>query len=65
MIPPVKPLSDELTPDNNLDDDAPMTEEQAAQLRDLCDRAGEPMDANLTQMQAQKRIAALQEVLGE
>ncbi|WP_108482594.1 DUF3072 domain-containing protein [Oceaniglobus ichthyenteri] len=37
----------------------PMTEKQAALLRNLCDRAGEPFDTALSRRQAQARIDAL------
>ena len=43
-------------------DDAPMTDVQAVELRELCDVKGEPMDANLTQRQADERIAALKDM---
>ncbi|KAA9008317.1 DUF3072 domain-containing protein [Histidinibacterium aquaticum] len=42
-----------------------MTPEQAARLRELADKTGEPMDGNLTKLQAQKRIAALEEQVKE
>jgi hypothetical protein len=47
------------------DADEPMTEKQAAILRELALRAGEPMDGGLTRGQAEERIAALKERLGE
>lgn len=40
-------------------DEEPMTEVQAAELRELCEAKGEAMDASLTQRQASERIAAL------
>lgn len=43
------------------DAEEPMTEAQAAELRDLCDRTGEPFDTSLTREQADARIAALKE----
>jgi hypothetical protein len=47
------------------DADAPMTELQAARLRDLCARAGEPFDASLTRRQAADRIADLESGPGD
>ncbi|WP_299969003.1 DUF3072 domain-containing protein [uncultured Roseobacter sp.] len=43
-------------------DSGEITEQTAAELRALCDKTGEPFDGNLTEAQAQKRIAALREV---
>ena len=43
--------------------DEPMTERQAVELRELARRTDEPFDASLTQVQAEKRIAALREIL--
>ncbi|WOI56597.1 DUF3072 domain-containing protein [Palleronia sp. LCG004] len=37
----------------------PMTDKQAAELRELCEKHDEPMDGNLTQDQADARIEAL------
>lgn len=37
----------------------PMTEEQAAELRQICDDKGEAFDRSLTREQADARIAAL------
>jgi hypothetical protein len=45
--------------------DAPITEKQAVVLRDLAERAGEPYDGNLTRGEAERRIEALREQLGE
>jgi hypothetical protein len=42
-----------------------MTEVQAVELRELCDRLDEPFDAELTQRQADARIAVLRRKLGE
>jgi hypothetical protein len=47
------------------DADEPMTEKQAVVLRDLAERAGEPFDGALTRGQAEERIEALREQLGE
>ena len=43
------------------DADEPMTELQAARLRKLTEKLGEPMDGALTRGQAEARIAALKE----
>jgi hypothetical protein len=45
--------------------DDPITEQQAAILRDLAERAGEPFDGNLTRGQAEERIEALRDQLEE
>jgi len=45
--------------------DDPMTDKQAVILRDLAERAGEPFDGNLNRGQAEQRIDALREQLGE
>lgn len=42
--------------------DAPMTEVQASKLSSLCHELDEPFDSQLTQWQAGKRIAALEEM---
>lgn len=39
----------------------PMTEAQAAELRDLSEQAGEPFDAGLDYHQAEDRLAYLRE----
>ncbi len=39
--------------------DEPMTPKQAAILRELCERKGEPFDGALTRRQAEERIAYL------
>ncbi|EAR52035.1 hypothetical protein OG2516_13459 [Oceanicola granulosus HTCC2516] len=46
------------------DADAEMTAVQATKLRELSEAANEPFDGQLTQLQAQRRIAALEEMLG-
>ena len=46
---------------NASDGDAALTEKTAAELRDICDEAGEPFDGNLTEQQARLRIIALKE----
>ena len=38
----------------------PMTEAQAARLKELCDRTGEPFDTSLTRAQAAERIEVLE-----
>ncbi len=38
-----------------------MTDEQAAELRDLCDRLGEEFDTSLNKEQAAERIRALKD----
>ena len=45
--------------------DDPITEKQAVILRDLAGRAGEPFDGSLTRGQAERRIEALREQLGD
>ncbi|MDT0682107.1 DUF3072 domain-containing protein [Roseicyclus sp. F158] len=40
--------------------DDPMTAETSATLRALCDKAGEPFDASLTEEQALRRKAELE-----
>ncbi len=57
------PLAGIATTQGQADD--PITEQQAVILRDLARRAGEPFDGNLTRGQAERRIAALREQLGE
>ncbi len=49
--------------DGKPDDGAePMTDNQAAELRQLCEEAGDIFDASLSKHEAQRRIAALQEL---
>jgi hypothetical protein len=38
----------------------PMTEEQTARLKALCEKSGEPFDKSLTQAQAAERIEVLE-----
>jgi hypothetical protein len=45
--------------------DEPITDRQAAILRDLAERAGEPFDGNLTRGEAEARIEALRAQLKE
>jgi len=42
-----------------------MTEVQAVELRELCDRLDEPFDAELTQRQADARLGELRRRLDE
>ncbi len=53
-----------LDPAHDLPEDPrePMTDVQAAQLRDLADRTGEAFDTSLTKRQAARRIAYLEEL---
>lgn len=41
-----------------------MSAKTATKLRDLCERTSEPFDGNLTETQAQRRMAALREIHG-
>ncbi|MGR3503633.1 DUF3072 domain-containing protein [Pseudaestuariivita sp.] len=50
------------TPMNPTDPDAPLTEQTAAELRELALEKGEPFDGSLTELQAQERIKALKEM---
>lgn len=43
-------------------DDEPMTSETATRLRELCEKLDEPFDGNLSERQALRRIAALEEI---
>lgn len=45
--------------------DEPMTDKQAALLRNLCDKADEAFDTGLTRRQANERIAYLRKQAGE
>lgn len=53
-----------LDPAHDLPEDPrePMTDVQAAQMRDLADRTGEEFDASLTKREAARRIAYLEEL---
>lgn len=62
------PASDILADDGHgpgHDPGAPMTAEQADELRELAARAGEPFDGELTQRQAQERIRYLRSRVDE
>ena len=60
MIPPTKAVLDEPEAETARDPDAPVTSEQLTILRDLCERHGEEFDGNLTEGQANERIAELE-----
>ena len=62
MLQSYQVVSTHLRPDGEIDEDKPMTEVQAAQLRALCEALDEPFDTSLNQHQAAKRIAALEEI---
>lgn len=53
-------------PAQDLPDDPrePMTDIQAARLRDLSERTGEEFDLDLTEREAARRIAYLEELAG-
>ncbi|SDE85504.1 DUF3072 domain-containing protein [Limimaricola pyoseonensis] len=59
MMPPNKGVLPETEARTAENPDAPMTEEQAAELRQLCERTGEEFDTSLTEAQAVERIDAL------
>ena len=60
MIPPTaKPVVAETEAQTAEHPDDPMTSQQADMLRVLCEEAGEPFDASLTQAQAMERIEVL------
>lgn len=59
MAIPPKTVVDDIEASTPHDPDAPMTGDQADILRVLCENAGEPYDASLTQAQALERIEAL------
>ncbi|WP_191090173.1 DUF3072 domain-containing protein [Histidinibacterium aquaticum] len=62
MIPPTaKPVLDEPEAETEEGPDAPMTEDQARELRALCEELGEEFDTSLTERQANARIDALKE----
>ncbi len=61
MIPPTKSIIDDPDAEAARDPDAPMTEAQAAELRALTEKTGDPFDANLTEQQAAARLAELRE----
>ena len=60
MIPPTKAVLDETEAETAQGEDAPATSRQLAILRDLCERHGEAFDGNLTEGQANERIAYLE-----
>jgi hypothetical protein len=57
------PVAGFATTEGHADD--PITDRQAAILRDLAERAGEPFDGNLTRGEAEARIDALRDQLKE
>ncbi|SHF35219.1 Protein of unknown function [Loktanella atrilutea] len=63
MIPPTKPLAHRDDDAIAQAADAPMTGDQADLLRSLCEDAGEPFNANLTEAEALQRIAELTDSL--
>jgi hypothetical protein len=46
--------------DPEYDPDAPMSEKQAARLRELCEKLDEPFDTALNQRQTEERIRQLE-----
>ena len=60
MIPPPKAALDEPEAETARGEDMPATSEQLTILRDLCERHGEAFDGNLTEGQANERIAYLE-----
>ncbi|MBS1303348.1 DUF3072 domain-containing protein [Loktanella sp. SALINAS62] len=66
MIPPTaKPVLETDAAHTPSDADAPMTSDQADMLRVMCEAAGEPFDASLTQSQAVARIEELRKQTNE
>lgn len=65
MPTPPKTVLDDPDVSTPHDPDAPMTGDQADILRVLCENAGEPFDASLTQAQALQRIEALRAQLND
>ena len=62
MIPPTtKVVLDEPEAHQAAHADDPMTSDQADMLRVLCEEAGEPFDASLSQREAMERIEYLRE----
>lgn len=50
------------SPEIPVGDEEPMTRETQARLHVLCERTGEPFPGNITEREAQRRIAALEEI---
>lgn len=50
-----------LNMDPEYEPDAPMSEKQAARLRQLCEKLDEPFDTALNQQQTEERIRQLEE----
>lgn len=59
MIPPTKTVLDEREAETDQGPDAPMTEAQAIELRQLCEELEQPFDASLSEAEAHDRIEAL------
>ena len=49
-------------PESRFDPNVRMTEKQAVQLRELCAELDEPFDDSLSERQAARRIAAMEEM---
>ena len=65
MAVPPKAVIDSTAAETPQFPDDPMNEQQADILRVLCENAGEPFDAGLTQEQAHERIELLRKHLNE
>ena len=63
MIPPNKAAIEPTKAATPHDPDSAMTGDQADLLRALCEDAGEPFDAGLTQAQALERIEELRDIV--
>lgn len=63
MIPPTKTILDDPDAEAANAPQAPMTDEQAAVLRDLSEKLNEPMDGSLSEAEARERIHELREQL--
>ena len=60
MTPDQKPSHQVVDPDAPAPgDDEQMSEQQAAELRELCEKHDEPFDGNLTRREAEQRIESL------
>ncbi len=62
MMAPIKVSLPETEAMTEGDPDRPMDAEQRARLKVLCDQTGEEYDDSLTDEQAMRRIAALEEI---
>ena len=63
MNPTSKAIIDDADAETPHNPEDPMTGDQADLLRALCEAAGEPFDAGLTQIEAHERIIALRDHL--